>query len=45
MLANRRLARALSDQGFGAARRMLGYKTSRNGGQTGTAARQREAAA
>ena len=33
MLANRRLARAISDQGFGAARRMLGYKTTRNGGQ------------
>jgi len=32
MLANRRLARAVSDQGFGAARRMLGYKTAREGG-------------
>ncbi|HEY5017537.1 MAG TPA: RNA-guided endonuclease TnpB family protein [Streptosporangiaceae bacterium] len=32
MLANRRLARAMSDQGFGAARRMLGYKTAREGG-------------
>jgi putative transposase len=32
MLANRGLARAVSDQGFGAARRMLGYKTAREGG-------------
>jgi len=32
MMANRRLARAVSDQGFGAARRMLGYKTAREGG-------------
>ena len=32
MLANRRLARAVSDQAFGAARRMLGYKTAREGG-------------
>ena len=32
MVANRRLARAVSDQGFGAARRMLGYKTAREGG-------------
>jgi putative transposase len=32
MIANRRLARAVSDQGFGAARRMLGYKTAREGG-------------
>ena len=32
MLANRRLARAIADQGFGAARRMLGYKTAREGG-------------
>ena len=32
MISNRRLARAVSDQGFGAARRMLGYKTGRNGG-------------
>jgi IS605 OrfB family transposase len=29
---NRRLARAISDQGFGQARRMLGYKTAWNGG-------------
>ena len=29
---NRQLARAVADQGFGAARRMLGYKTSWNGG-------------
>src|SRR5258708_28811437 len=28
MLASRRLARAVADQGFGAARRMLGYKTA-----------------
>jgi putative transposase len=33
MMANRRLARAIADQGFGAARRMLGYKTAWNGGQ------------
>jgi putative transposase len=33
MLANRRLARAVADQGFGQARRMLGYKTARNGGR------------
>ena len=32
MLVNRRLARAVADQGFGAARRMLGYKTAREGG-------------
>ena len=33
MLANPRLARAVADQGFGAARRLLGYKTAWNGGQ------------
>src|SRR5208282_1337689 len=33
MLASRRLARAVADQGFGAARRMLGYKTVWNGGR------------
>ena len=32
MLANRTLARAVADQGFGAGRRMLGYKTTWNGG-------------
>ena len=32
MLANRRLARAVADQGFGEARRQLGYKTGRKGG-------------
>ena len=32
MTRNRRLARAISDQGFGQARRMLGYKTAWNGG-------------
>jgi hypothetical protein len=32
MLANRRLARAVADQGFGQARRMLSYKTIWNGG-------------
>jgi len=31
MISNRNLARAVSDQGFGAARRMLGYKTAREG--------------
>jgi putative transposase len=33
MIANRKLARAVADQGFGTGRRMLGYKTVRNGGQ------------
>ena len=33
MLANRRLARAVADQGFGTARRMLGYKTAWHGGR------------
>jgi putative transposase len=33
MLANRRLARAVADQGFGMARRMLNYKAAWNGGQ------------
>ncbi len=33
MLANRRLARAVADQGFGEARRLLGYKTAWNGGR------------
>jgi putative transposase len=33
MTRNRRLARAVSDQGFGAVRRMLSYKCSWNGGQ------------
>lgn len=33
MLRNRRLARAISDQGFGQARRLLGYKTTWNGGR------------
>ena len=33
MLANRNLARAVADQGFGTARRMLGYKTTWNGGR------------
>jgi putative transposase len=32
MISNRKLARAVSDQGFGAARRMLAYKTERSGG-------------
>ena len=32
MLANHRLARAVADQGFGQARRMLSYKTTWNGG-------------
>jgi putative transposase len=32
MMRNRRLARAISDQGFGQARRMLAYKTGWNGG-------------
>ena len=33
MLANRRLARVIADQGFGTARRMLAYKTAWNGGR------------
>jgi putative transposase len=33
MTRNRQLARAVSDQGFGAVRRMLGYKCAWNGGQ------------
>ncbi|MVZ99240.1 transposase [Actinomadura sp. LD22] len=32
MVANRRLARAVADQGFGAVRRMLSCKTGWNGG-------------
>jgi len=32
MTRNRRLARAIADQGLGQARRMLGYKTTWNGG-------------
>jgi putative transposase len=32
MTRNRRLARAVADQGFGQTRRMLGYKTTWNGG-------------
>ena len=31
-MTGKRLARAVSDQGFGTARRMLGYKTAREGG-------------
>jgi len=33
MTCNRRLARAISDQGFGQVRQMLGYKTTWNGGR------------
>jgi putative transposase len=32
MISSRRLARAVSDQGFGTLRRMLGYKSAWNGG-------------
>ena len=32
MTRNRKLARAITDQGFGEARQMLGYKTTWNGG-------------
>ena len=39
MTRNRKLARAISDQGFGEARRMLGYKTAWNGGQLRSADR------
>jgi putative transposase len=33
MISNRKLARAVADQGLGEARRMLGYKTEWNGGR------------
>ena len=33
MTRNRRLARAIGDQGFGKARRMLAYKTTWHGGR------------
>jgi putative transposase len=39
MTRNRRLARAIGDQGFGALRRMLGYKTAWRGGTLLTADR------
>jgi putative transposase len=39
MRRNRRLARAVSDQGFGTARRMLEYKAAWNGGKLVVAAR------
>jgi putative transposase len=39
MTRNRRLARAVADQGFGTAKRMLGYKTTWNGGTLITADR------
>jgi putative transposase len=39
MVKNRRLARAVSDQGFGQARRMIEYKAGWNGGQVITADR------
>jgi putative transposase len=39
MTCNRHLARAVSDQGFGQARRMLGYKTAWSGGRLITAGR------
>ena len=39
MMRNRRLARAISDQGFGTAKRMLGYKTGWNGRTLITAGR------
>jgi putative transposase len=39
MTRNRRLARAVSDQGFGQARRMLAYKTAWNGGTLTVAGR------
>jgi putative transposase len=32
MISNKKLARAVSDQGFGSVRRMLAYKTTRHGG-------------
>jgi putative transposase len=39
MTKNRTLARAVADQGFGQARRILGYKTTWNGGTLVTAGR------
>jgi putative transposase len=39
MTRNRKLARAIADQGFGAAARMLAYKTRWNGGQVQRAGR------
>lgn len=39
MTCNRRLARAITDQGFGQARRMIAYKTTWNGGTLTTADR------
>ena len=39
MTRNRHLARAIADQGFGAARRMLAYKTAWRGGKLVTAGR------
>jgi len=39
MARNRRLARAIGDQGFGTLRRMLGYKTAWRGGRLVTAGR------
>jgi putative transposase len=39
MLSNRRLARAIADQGFGTTRRMLGYKAAWHGGRLITADR------
>jgi len=39
MVRNRALARAISDQGFGQARRMFAYKTIWNGGRLITAGR------
>jgi putative transposase len=39
MTRNRRVARAVSDQGFGQARRMLAYKTARSGGHLVVAGR------
>jgi putative transposase len=39
MTRNRTLARAIIDQGFGTARRMLGYKTTWNGGRLTLAGR------
>jgi putative transposase len=32
MISNKKIARAVADQGFGTARRMLDYKTEREGG-------------
>jgi putative transposase len=45
MVRSRRLARSISGQGFGAIRRMPGYKTTAQAGKTGTVPSRRGTAA